>query len=91
MTSDEFFLKGASSYNFIYIDGDHTALQTAIDGLNGFRHLESGGVMAFDDYLWNYGGGEYREPKSGVDCVLNLCKGEYTMIESGYQVWIEKC
>jgi len=48
-------------------------------------------VMAFDDYLWNYGGGEYREPKRGVDCVLNLCKGEYTMIESGYQVWIEKC
>jgi predicted O-methyltransferase YrrM len=91
MTSDTFFWNNNRSYNFIYIDGDHTALQTAIDGLNGFRHLESGGVMAFDDYLWNYGGGEYREPKRGVDCVLNLCKGEYTMIESGYQVWIEKC
>ena len=91
MSSDEFFLKSTDTYNFIYIDGDHTALQTAIDGLNGFRHLVPGGVMAFDDYLWNYGGKEYLEPKRGVDCVLNVCKGEYNIIESGYQVWIEKC
>lgn len=91
MTSDQFFLTNTKRYNFIYIDGDHTALQTAIDGLNGFRHLEPGGVMAFDDYLWNYGGKEYLEPKRGVDAVLSVCKGEYNIIESGYQVWIEKC
>jgi predicted O-methyltransferase YrrM len=91
MTSDTFFWNNDRLYNFIYIDGDHTALQTAIDGLNGFRHLEPGGVMAFDDYLWNYGGREYLEPRRGVNAVLDICKGEYTLIESGYQVWIEKC
>ena len=31
MTSDEFFSINAMSFNFIYIDGDHTALQTALD------------------------------------------------------------
>jgi len=74
----------------VYIDGDHTAPQTAIDGLNAFKFLERGGVMAFDDYLWNYKGNAFLEPKRGVDAVLSICKDEYILIESGYQVWIKK-
>ena len=91
MTSDEFFLINAMSFNFIYIDGDHTALQTALDGLKAFKWLETGGVMAFDDYLWNYNGNPYLEPKRGVDAVLSVCQGQYKLLESGYQVWIQKC
>ena len=91
MTSDEFFIVNAMSYNFIYIDGDHTAVQTSLDGLNAFKCLEDGGVMAFDDYLWNYKGDRFLEPKRGVDAVLEVCKGQYVLIESGYQVWIKKC
>lgn len=90
MTSDEFFIVNEMSYNFIYIDGDHTAVQTALDGLNAFKCLEDGGVMAFDDYLWNYNGNSFLEPKRGVDAVLEVCKGQYVLIESGYQVWIQK-
>jgi predicted O-methyltransferase YrrM len=91
MTSDEFFNRPHRTYNFIYIDGDHTALQTALDGLNAFKLLEKGGVMAFDDYLWNYNGDPFLEPKRGVDAFLAVCEGQYTIIESGYQLWIEKC
>ena len=91
MTSDEFFIVNEMSYNFIYIDGDHTASQTALDGLNAFKWLETGGVMAFDDYLWNYNGNPFLEPKRGVDAVLEVCRGQYVIIESGYQVWIKKC
>lgn len=91
MTSDEFFNRPFRTYNFIYIDGDHTALQTALDGLNAFKLLESGGVMAFDDYLWNYNGNPFLEPKRGVDAFLSVCKDQYYLIESGYQVWIKKC
>ena len=91
MTSDDYFASNKSQFNFIYIDGDHTALQTSLDGLNAFRLLESGGVMAFDDYLWNYNGNRFLEPKRGVDGFLEVCKDQYTMIESGYQMWIKKC
>lgn len=91
MTSDAFFNTATRTYNFIYIDGDHTALQTALDGLNAFKLLEPGGVMAFDDYLWNYNGDPFLEPKRGVDAFLSVCEGQYTVIESGYQLWIEKC
>lgn len=92
MTSDEFFSTAQfARYNFIYIDGDHTALQTALDGLNAFRLLEPGGVMAFDDYGWHYGGEPFLEPQRGVDAFLAVCQDKVTVIESGYQVWVEKC
>lgn len=91
MTSDEFFNNAKGPYNFIYIDGDHTAIQTAIDGLNGFRMLESGGVMAFDDYGWVDNPSEFLRPKRGIDAFLSICEGEYKVLEIGYQVWIQKC
>lgn len=90
MTSDQFFAINNLTFNFIYIDGDHTALQTALDGLNAFKCLESGGVMAFDDYEWNYNGNPFLEPKRGVDAVLAVCAGQYRLIERGYQIWIKK-
>ena len=92
MTSDDFFPHGSgSTYNFIYIDGSHTAFQTALDGLNAFKTLDKGGIMAFDDYEWNYDGNPFLEPKRGVDGFLSICKDNYILIEKGYQVWIQKC
>jgi predicted O-methyltransferase YrrM len=91
MTSDEFFNSNKTLFNFIYIDGSHTALQTALDGLNAFKVLEPGGVMAFDDYGWTEGGKAFLEPKRGIDAFMSICEGELRILETGYQIWIEKC
>lgn len=92
MTSDAFFSSwNFPMFNFIYIDGDHTALQTALDGLNGFRLLEEGGVMAFDDYGWIDNPSEFLRPKRGIDAFLSICNGQYRVKEIGYQVWVQKC
>lgn len=92
MTSDAFLAKGYGvTYNFIYIDGDHTAVQTALDGLNAWRYLESGGVIAFDDYGWIDNPSEFLRPKRGIDAFLSICEGEYRVMEIGYQVWVQKC
>lgn len=90
MTSNEFFVRNKDTFNFIYIDGSHTASQTAIDGLNAFDVLESRGVMAFDDYLWDHGGESFLEPRKGIDAFLSICEGKYEPIVHGYQVWIRK-
>lgn len=90
MTSDLFFATNNLTFNFIYIDGDHTALQTALDGLNAFKWLEAGGVMAFDDYEWHYNGSPFLEPQRGIDAFLTICAGQYKLIERGYQIWIKK-
>ena len=94
MTSDEFFFKNlpeTKKYNFIYIDGDHTATQTALDGLNAFRMLSVGGVIAFDDYWWNDNPSEFLRPKRGVEAFMSVCEGHYEVIEIGYQAWFKKC
>jgi len=93
MTSNKFFatLEGHDiKYNFILIDGDHTASQVAIDGLNAWKYLEVGGRMAFDDYGWDLGKGDFYNPKIGIESALNIF-GEYgRVIDLGYQAWIEK-
>lgn len=91
-TSDEYFIKRSpqETFTFIYIDGDHSALQTALDGINAWRALQVGGVMAFDDYQWPVSPGTPDHPKDGVDCVLQLFSGRYIVLANNYQVWIRK-
>lgn len=96
MTSNAFFSlrtdksNRESSYDFVYIDGDHTASQTAIDCLNAFSRLEVGGVMAIDDYLWFLKGDKFLEPKLGVDAFLMVIEGRYERLIDSYQLWIRK-
>jgi len=40
------------TFDFIYIDGDHTAEGVLQDAVLAWRLLKAGGIMAFDDYLW---------------------------------------
>ena len=94
MTSDQFFANteiGSIEYDFIYIDGDHTALQTALDGLNAFRLLKSGGIIAFDDYLWVDNPSHFLRPKRAIDSFMDICHGEIEIVEIGYQAWFKKC
>lgn len=94
MTSDEFFAElehhKEGLFDFIYIDGDHTAVQVALDAFNAWNVLNSGGVMAFDDYLWVDNPDEYLRPKRGIDAFLEVCKGKYELLDVGYQVWVRK-
>lgn len=92
MTSDEYFAELVTplGFDFIYIDGDHTAVQVALDAFNAWRVLKSGGVMAFDDYQWWDNPDEYLRPKRGIDAFLSVCSGNYDLIDVGYQVWIQK-
>ena len=39
-------------FDFIYIDGDHTAPAVLTDACMAWPLLKKGGIMLFDDYLW---------------------------------------
>jgi predicted O-methyltransferase YrrM len=41
------------AYDFIYIDGAHSAIDVLEDAILSFRLAKPGSVIAFDDYLWN--------------------------------------
>lgn len=90
MTSDEFFESNKDMFDFIYIDGDHTALQTLRDGLNGFKFLNNGGLLAFDDYMWTSGKSIAHDPKVAIDAVYACYADSLNVLCADTQVWLQK-
>lgn len=43
---------GNDAFDFVYIDGDHSARQVLEDAVLAWRLLKPGGLMVFDDYWW---------------------------------------
>ena len=77
-------------FNFIYIDGSHTAYDTLADACMAWGMLKSGGVMLFDDYEWNKYSEPERNPKIGIDSFLECYKGQYEVILKNYQLGVKK-
>lgn len=91
MTSDDFFKRNVSSFDFIYIDGDHKALSVLKDSMNALLCLKPKGILAFDDYMWSLGKDSFYDPKPAIDSVLScIPSNEFTLLEKGLQVWIQK-
>lgn len=92
MTSDLFFANKnvEELYDLVYIDGSHTSTQTALDAINGFRFLKVGGIIAFDDYHWDYERDTWLRPKRAIDAFLSLANDRISLIYMGNQVWVKK-
>ena len=80
------------SYDFAYIDGSHAAPNVLEDAIHAFRLLRVGGILAFDDYLWddpNYHNYEGR-PKAAIDAFLRIYSRRTEVLHRGAQVWLRK-
>lgn len=51
MTSDNFFKRNEKKYDFIFIDGLHTAHQVSKDLYNSIANINEGGIIMLDDVL----------------------------------------
>ena len=71
-------------FDFIYIDGDHSAQGIEADTRLSWAMLKVGGVMALDDVLFN------EETEQASNAFIETVKNKSTVIESGYQVWLRK-
>ena len=86
---------GESSFDFIYIDGSHQAPDVLTDAIMSFQLLKVGGVMVFDDYIWDEGlpGGidTLRCPKVAIDAFTTIFARKVRIIPAiNYQVYLEK-
>jgi len=77
-------------YDFIYIDGDHTAQAVFLDASLAWKALKPGGIMAFDDYLWEPEFPINLRPQPAIDLFVILMKDHLTLIGTGSQIWIRK-
>ena len=86
------FLSGCQdqTYDFIYIDGDHTASGVIDDAIMAWPLLKPGGIMAFDDYTWTHEHGALYEPKPSINFFCWVKQLELEVITSNSQVWIRK-
>lgn len=92
MSSADFFKRtDPQQFDFIYIDGDHTAAATYADAVGAWGCLKNGGILAFDDYNWGNGlADQSLAPKPGIDKFLAEHEGEYTLLVKEGQVWIKR-
>ena len=91
MTSEEFFETNEhKQFDFIYVDGSHTALDVFNDGINAFDCLSEGGILAFDDYTWDGGKGDFFNPRDGIDGVYLTYVDDLKILTAGTQVWFQK-
>jgi len=78
------------TFDFIYIDGDHTAEGVLQDAVLSWRLLKPGGIMAFDDYLWEDPRGIEFQPGWSIDTFTGAVKEESEVLLSNSQVWLRK-
>ena len=79
-----------NSYDFIYVDGSHTAKDVLCDAILGFDLLKPSGIMTFDDYLWNPYNDMLLSPKPAVDTFMKIYANEISVIEISHQVTVIK-
>lgn len=75
-------------FDFIYIDGDHSAEAVTIDMTLAWKLLKNDGIMAIDDYNYPHPKGQIHNPKPAIDAFIELVNAEVLEIEE--QVWLKK-
>ncbi|HEX8145867.1 MAG TPA: class I SAM-dependent methyltransferase [Pyrinomonadaceae bacterium] len=79
-----------ASYDFIYIDGSHTARDVLEDAVMAWPLLKPGGRITFDDYLWKDHPEPLLRPQMAIDAFLKVYEGHYRLVRCDYQVTLEK-
>ena len=77
-------------YDFIYIDGDHTAFAVLNDAVDAYHRLKAGGILAFDDYLWRIDSNPLHHPYPSIDAFLTLYADRMEVFDVGAQVWARR-
>ena len=80
--------EGHRDFDLIYIDGSHVATDVMLDACFSFQLLKVGGILIFDDYLWE-GWNEmspediknlletHHHPKPAIDAFLSIFTNKF--------------
>ena len=82
-------VKGAR-FDFIYIDGSHTAIDVLDDSVMSWRMLNVGGLMVFDDFTWKGYLEDCYNPRIAIQAFLHCAAPEVEMSQTEGQVWVTK-
>ena len=77
-------------YDFVYVDGSHNADDALADAVMCFGLLRPGGVMLFDDYLWEDDQHYLGRCKQSIDAFVNMFYHRLKLGLVNYQLAIVK-
>ena len=60
------------------------------DAVLSWRLLKPGGIIAFDDYLWEDLRGIEYQPGWSIDTFVGIVKDDSEVLVSNSQVWLKK-
>ena len=86
-TSDDMINFVEQKVDFAFIDGDHTPEQVYKDAVMLFPKMKNGGIILFDDYLWEYNG---IKPRGGIDKFLQEYSDKYQLLFKSVELCIKK-
>lgn len=90
-TSTRSFNVPPNAFHFAYIDAEHTAEATYLDGILAWKGIRSNGLLAFDDYEWTHPSNDPElSPKPGINKFLEEHKDQLEILEKSSQVWVRK-
>ena len=84
------FIEQKKLFDFIYVDGSHTSLDTIIDLVLAWLLLSINGILVIDDYQYTPPGHVDDTPRQAVDCFLRKFKGDYSVLSKGYRMFLRK-
>ena len=84
------WVDGKNLYDFIYIDGSHTAKDVLTDACMAWPLLKQGGLMVFDDYLWGESRDILHRPRLAVDFFVNIFAESLDIVHIGHQFVVRK-
>ena len=94
MRTDDYLIRVrevfTESFDFIYIDADHTTVGVLLDAELSWPLLKSGGIMAFDDLTWGADLPPSQSPKAGILLFAERHKDEFDLVVANTQYWIKK-
>lgn len=80
----------SGTYDFIYIDGSHTAPDVLTDACMAWPLLKPKGIMVFDDYMWGSPRDILHRPKPAIDAFCNIFAETAEIVHVGYQLAVRK-
>jgi len=80
------------TFDFIYVDGSHTAYDVLQDAILAHPLLKVGGILMFDDFGWKDPNNLHptNSPELGITCFFSAYEIFYECILQGYQIGFRK-
>lgn len=79
------------TFDLVYVDGSHLALDVLVDAALCWRLVPDGGVIVFDDYRWNaLGDDALLRPGTALDAFLQLVAGKHELLLADALLGIRK-